>query len=89
LSEPGALETFAARGGLSAGARREVQCVWSFDDEEILLRALTSTGFAVRAIEVAGEDAVVDAVLAAVEPYRTTGGGCRIENVFTYAIATH
>jgi SAM-dependent methyltransferase len=88
LSEPGALETFAARGGLTSGERRDVPCVWTFHDEETLLRALKSTGFAVKAIEVAGEEAVNDAVLAAVAPYRTSDGGCRIENVFTYVIAT-
>jgi SAM-dependent methyltransferase len=88
LSQPGALETFAARGGLRTGGRREVPCVWSFPDERTLLRALKSTGFAVKAIEVAGEEAVTEAVLTAVVPYRTSDGGCRIENVFTYLIAT-
>jgi SAM-dependent methyltransferase len=88
LSEPGALETFAARGGLTSGDRREVPCVWSLPDGETLLRALKSTGFAVKAIEVAGEEAVTEAVLAAVAPYRTLDGAYRIENVFTYVIAT-
>ena len=88
LSEPGALESFAARGGLTSGERRNVPCVWSFADEETLLRALKSTGFAVKAIEIAGEAAVTDAVLAAVAPYRTSDGAYRIENVFTYVFAT-
>jgi SAM-dependent methyltransferase len=88
LSEPGALESFAARGGLTTGERREVPCVWSYPDEATLLRAFKSTGFAVKAINVAGEPAVDAAILAAVEPYRTSDGGCRIENVFTYVIAT-
>ena len=88
LSEPGALETFAARAGLTTGERRDVPCVWSFPDEQTLLRALKSTGFAVRAIEVVGEQAVTEAVLSSVVPYRTSGGAYRIENVFTYVIAT-
>jgi len=88
LSAPGALESFAARGGLTTGERREVPCVWSYPDEATLLRAFKSTGFAVKAINVAGEKAVDAAILAAVEPYRTSDGGCRIENVFTYVIAT-
>jgi SAM-dependent methyltransferase len=88
LSEPGTLETFATRGGLTPGERRDVPSVWSFPDEETLLRALKSTGFAVKAIELAGEDAVTEAVLAAVAPYRTSDGGYRIENVFSYMIAT-
>jgi SAM-dependent methyltransferase len=88
LSEPGALEKFAERGALKTGQRRDVPCVWSFPDEQILLRALKSTGFAVKAIDVAGEEAVSEAILAAVAPYRTSEGAYRIENVFTYAIAT-
>ena len=87
LSGPGALEQFAARGGLTAGERREVLCVWSFPDDETLLRGLKSTGFAVKAIDGAGEKAVTRAVLEAVAPFRTIDGGYRLENVFTYVIA--
>lgn len=87
LSEAGALEQLAARGGLTPGGRREVVCVWSFPDEETLLRGLKSTGFAVKAIDAAGEDAVEAAILGAVAPYLTSDDGYRIENVFTYLIA--
>lgn len=86
LSEPGALEAFAGRAELVPGARHDVLCVWSFPDEDSLLRGLKSTGFAVKAIGAAGEDAVTAAVLEAVAPYRTTDG-YRLENVFTYLIA--
>jgi SAM-dependent methyltransferase len=87
LSEPGALEEFTARGALTPGERREVLCVWSFPDDETLLRGLKSTGFAVRAIDSGGEQNVSDAILGAVAPYRTIDGGYRLENVFTYLIA--
>jgi SAM-dependent methyltransferase len=87
LSETGALEEFAARGGLTPGERREVLCVWAFPDEESLLLALKSTGFAVKAAESAGEEAVTEAVLEAVVPSRTSDGGYRLENVFTYLVA--
>jgi SAM-dependent methyltransferase len=87
LSEEGAIEAFAARGGLKPGERRDVLCVWAFPDEDGLLRALTSTGFAVKAAESAGDERVTDAVLKAVAPYRTSDGGCRLENVFTYLVA--
>lgn len=87
LSEPGALEEFTAHGGLTPGERREVLCVWSFPDDETLLRALKSTGFAVRAIDSAGEQNVTEAVLEAVAPYRTSEAGYHLENVFTYLIA--
>ena len=44
--------------GLTPATRRDVLCVWSFPDEATLLRALKSTGFAVEAIDTAGEEAV-------------------------------
>jgi SAM-dependent methyltransferase len=87
LSEPGALEEFAARGDLVPGERREAECVWSFPDEATLLRALKSTGFAVKAIDGAGEQVLTDTVLKAVAPYRNSDRGYRLENVFTYLIA--
>ena len=87
LSAPGALEAFCAHAGLTACGRREVPCVWSFPDDETLLKAFTSTGLAVRAIDSAGEDAVAEAVLDAVAPYRTIDAGYRLENKFTYVIA--
>lgn len=87
LSEPGALEEFAVRGGLTPGGRREALCVWSFPDDETLLRGLKSTGFAVKAIDSAGEQKVSDTILEAVAPYRTSDGGYRLENVFTYLVA--
>jgi SAM-dependent methyltransferase len=87
LSEPGAIEAFAERGGLTAGERHEVLCVWTFEDDEDALRALKSTGFAVKASETAGEEAVTGAVLESLEPYRASDGGYRLENIFTYLIA--
>ena len=87
LSEEGALEEFATRGGLTPGARREVLCVWAFPDEDTLLRGLKSTGFAVKAIDTAGEEQVTETVLEAVARYRTSDGGYRLENVFGYLVA--
>ncbi len=87
LSEDGALAELAARGGLTPGERREVVCVWDHPDEDGLLRALRSTGFAVRAAAYAGEEAVTEAALEAIAPYRTGDGGYRLENVFSYVVA--
>ena len=87
LSEPGALEEFTERGGLVPGERREVLCVWTFPDEDTMLRALKSTDFAVKAIDSAGEQKVDDAIREAVAPYRSHDGGYRLENVFTYVVA--
>jgi SAM-dependent methyltransferase len=87
LSEPNAIERFAALGGLSAGPRRDVLCVWEYPDEAALLRAFASTGIAVKAIQTVGEEAVRRAILNAVAPFRLSSGGYRLENVFGYVIA--
>jgi hypothetical protein len=87
LAAPGALAALAARAGLATAARRDVPCVWTFPDAPTLLRGLTSTRLAVAAMDAAGEDAVTRAILDAVAPFRTSGGGYRLENVFTYLIA--
>ena len=88
LSEPGAITAFAAQGGLIPRARHEVQCVWNYASEDELLTALGSTCFAVKAMEAAGEERVTAAILESVAPYRMSGGGYRLENVFSYLIAT-
>jgi SAM-dependent methyltransferase len=88
LSEEYALEELAAAGGLTPGERRDVLCVWAFPDEGALLRGLKSTGFAVKAADIAGDERVAEAILEAVAPYRTSYGSYRLENVFTYLIAT-
>ena len=87
LSEEGAIEASAAGGGLAPGERHEVLCVWSYPDQDSLLRALGSTAFAVEAAQSAGEEKVSEAILEAVAPYRTIDGGYRLENVFTYMVA--
>ena len=87
LSQPPAMEAFAAAGGLVAGELRNVDCVWDYPDEEAALRALCSTRWAVEAIGAAGEQQVTTAVLESIAPYRAIDGGYRIENVFGYVIA--
>ena len=87
LSADGALEAFAATGGLTSVERRDVFCVWSFPDEATTLRALQSTSYAVTASAHAGDDKVAAAILDAIAPYRLSDGGYRLENTFTYLTA--
>jgi hypothetical protein len=61
---------------------------WVYPDEAVAVRGLLSSGPAVKAIEHSGEAAARDAVLAAIEPYRTDDGGYRLENTFRFAIGT-
>lgn len=48
---------------------------------------LLSEGLAVRAIEQRGEEAVKDAVLKALEPFKTPNGGYHLRNKFLYLVA--
>lgn len=58
-----------------------------YPDAETMLRGLLSAGPAVRAIEHVGEEAVKDAVLKALEPFKTPDGGYHFCNKFLYLIA--
>lgn len=88
LSQPGALEALAGEAGLTPRRAADVDVVWSYPDEATLLRALLSAGPAVKAIDNAGEAAVVAAVHRALGPFRDSGGGYRLENRFRYLIAS-
>jgi hypothetical protein len=57
-----------------------------FPDEREALRDLRSARFAAEAAEVAGEYEVAGALLGALAPYRTSDGGYRLENTFTYIV---
>jgi SAM-dependent methyltransferase len=88
LSGARAISSFAAAAGLIPAARYDVPCVCNYADDEQLLAALRSTGLAVKAIAAAGEESVTAAILESVAPYRMSGGGYRLENLFNYLIAT-
>jgi SAM-dependent methyltransferase len=87
LSEEGALEALAGRAGLAPVEVDDVDCPWVYRDLETALRGLLSAGPAVKAMQVSGQDRVREAVARALEPFRTTSGGYRLENKFRYLIA--
>jgi SAM-dependent methyltransferase len=86
LSEPGALESLVSAAGLTPGRRAAVECVWRYPSLEIALRGLLSSGPAVLAIRLAGEDTVRAATSAAIEPFRTARGEYALENRFDYLV---
>ena len=88
LSAPGALSRLAGAAGFDDAHEYDVPATWEYADETTLLRGLLSAGPMVRAVARAGSYAVTSAVLSAVEPYRTSVGGYRLENVFRYVVAT-
>jgi SAM-dependent methyltransferase len=88
LSGPGDLEALFGQAGLAVGNRRVVECSWFYSDENTALRGLLSTGPAVSAINHSGEDAVRDAVLASIAPFRCRSGMYLLRNKFHFMIGT-
>lgn len=88
LSGDGALEAFAREAGLSPRSVDEVECPLEYTSLEVALRGLLSGGPVVRAIQVAGEDRVRNAVIDAIAPYELSAGGYRLEHSFLFMIST-
>jgi SAM-dependent methyltransferase len=88
LSDPAALGAFAAAAGLAPGALFDVETTWFYPDEAAALRGLLASGVAARAIEHAGEPAVVAAKRAALAPFRGSDGAFRIGARFRCLAAT-
>lgn len=88
LSEPGALESFVERAGLTPRETADVECVWDYPDVETALRGLNSAGPGTAAIRAAGAERVNKVVGGALAEFRTGEGGVRMRNTFRYLIAT-
>lgn len=88
LSADGALEALAERAGLKPGVVETIACPWDYRDDETALRGLLSSGPAIRAVQVQGEDVVRRAILDALAPFKTSSGGYHLSNSFRYMIAT-
>jgi hypothetical protein len=87
LSEPGRLKALVQPAGLTPIHAAEVACPFDYPDGQTVWRALSSAGPFVAAIRAGGEPRVRQAVEAALAPYRTSGGGVRLENSFRYLLA--
>lgn len=81
------LEGLARRAGLKPERTFEADWSWEYPDRDTMLRGLLSPGLSAVAIENVGEETVKDALIAALEPYRATPGGYRLENTVRCMIA--
>ena len=88
LSADGALETLAQQAGLTPGHLETVACPWVYRDDDEALRGLLSSGPAIRAVQVRGEEVVRRAILSALAPYKTGAGGYHLTSGYRYLIAT-
>lgn len=87
LSSPGRLEEVLRAAGLTARDIGSVDCPMEFADADELVRGMLAPGPAVMAAKVVGEDAVREAALTSLAPFRNAAGGYRIENAFRYVLA--
>jgi SAM-dependent methyltransferase len=88
LSAPGAMETLIAEAGLSRCAAGDVDCPFTYPDDETAWRTINSSGPLTAAVRVAGEERIKQVVLASLVPFKRPGGGYRQENRFHYVVAT-
>lgn len=82
LSEPEALAMLAEQAGLRPRHHGAVPCPWAYPDLETALRGLLAAGPSVRAIQVAGEDRVREAVAESLAPFTRPDGSSLLENTF-------
>jgi SAM-dependent methyltransferase len=78
LSDPDRLSDFAAKAGLTMREVIEGETHWTYPDLAAALRGLNSSGVAIRAAGLSGEDAVSEAHAAALGPFLQPDGSFRI-----------
>jgi SAM-dependent methyltransferase len=86
LSDHDAIARVFDEAGLDIDSTADVTVVWSYPDEPTALAGLMAAGPIVGAINHAGEEAVIAATTAFLQPFRTGQGGYSITNIFRYAI---
>ncbi len=87
LSDEMALRAFATAGGLTPVTVFDVDTHWVYPDETTALRGLNSSGVAFKAMESAGQNALVAAHRAALAPFRQGDGSFRIGARFRCLVA--
>lgn len=87
LSEEGVLRKFATDAGLEPVEVFDVDSPWIYANESAILRGLTSTGNAVRALEHLDEQTLNQAYAKAVAPFRQPDGSYRASAWFRCLLA--
>ncbi len=87
LSEPGALEQALADAVLTVILDREQPGEWRYSDLDQALRGVLSSAGGARAIAIAGEEQVREALTRALQPFRTPDGAFVMRNRFRLLVA--
>ncbi len=86
LSAPGALRALVTGAGFAVTIVADAAAAFAYPDEATALRALLSSGPCVKAIGLAGEDAVREAIAGSISAFRQPGGAYRFENLWRFAV---
>jgi SAM-dependent methyltransferase len=87
LWKPGVLEEMATRAGLTPERAFDTTWTLEFPDEETLRRAMVAPAGIAELVGPSREEAVKDAIVEGLAPYRTDEGTYRLENEFHYLVA--
>jgi SAM-dependent methyltransferase len=88
LSAPGRVAALLEQAGLAPLTSGEADCPFEFPDLATAVRGSMSAGPAAAAIRQAGAEAIQHAIAESLAPFRTSEGGYRQRNTFSYVIAT-
>ena len=88
LGVPGALEAVASAAGLVPKETYDVSWAYVYEDDEALLRGMLSAAGVGDAAGPAGEPGLRAGLLEALAPFRTAGGGYRLENEWHTLVAS-
>jgi SAM-dependent methyltransferase len=88
IAAPGALEGIASAAGLTPAGVFDVSWSYVYEDDEALLRGMLSAGGVGDAAGPAHEPGLRAGLLEALAPFRTAGGGYRLENEWHTLVAT-
>jgi SAM-dependent methyltransferase len=84
--KPGVLEALAAEAGLEPQSAFDTSWAYEYPDEDAMARGMLAAGGLALLDEAAG-GAVRRAIVESLVPYRTPGGGYRLENEYRFLIA--
>jgi SAM-dependent methyltransferase len=87
LSQPGALEALATQAGLTPGITFQTTWALEYRDRETLGRALLAPAGLATLAGPDREEAVKNAIVEGLAPYRTADGSYRLWNEYHYLIA--